>query len=461
MEIEDLMMVDHRKISLALKPLKPHESKASCLSTPFTAAARDSAVCPAGRPDCSQAGNMRVGLRGGRLLGAGAASAAAAAAVASWYASPSAADKKPPKALKPQLSEMPMPKPGLELLVHNISHSDLVVSVKEEAIDRVPLPTPGRTFLARPLFNSFMPVTNAIESDIDRQMAEGTTPGVISCQSRYNVQYPTGIDLLQDGQSSGAQVPSKPPAPPPDGGAGAGSSKEENEQLPAAAAWAQFHLKSIDGKPVVMGRDLASEGRSAPRVIAVYLPLLAVVLPEWLRSIKRRMVQAPNGTPPPRKVLVLVSGAGQPRDERANPGDNSTEGVGHIMQRFLKLVHPDIEVHIPPDHPLVAAVPSPPDRLWWAPRGRCIISRARMGSSAMMIMCARPRRPPHHSSAVGLQRNPPFTTLYHPPSPPPSPPPPPSIRRPTHPPPLPHAPGPFRQGAGAARHRGAPSRGGR
>jgi cytidine deaminase len=47
-------------------------------------------------------------------------------------------------------------------------------------------------------------------------------------------------------------------------------------------------------------------------------------------------------------VLVLVSGAGQPRNAPANPADNSTEGTGRVIERFVKLVYPDIEVvHIP------------------------------------------------------------------------------------------------------------------
>ena len=39
-----------------------------------------------------------------------------------------------------------------------------------------------------------------------------------------------------------------------------------------------------------------------------------------------------------------VSGAGQPRNEKANPSDNSTQGVGWLMERFIRLVHPEIEV---------------------------------------------------------------------------------------------------------------------
>ena len=43
-------------------------------------------------------------------------------------------------------------------------------------------------------------------------------------------------------------------------------------------------------------------------------------------------------------MLILVSGAGQPRDIKANPHDNSTEGTAKIIQKFVETVYPDIEV---------------------------------------------------------------------------------------------------------------------
>ena len=258
-----------------------------------------------------------------RLLRAGAA--ATGAATIGWHVSSSLG--KPPK---PEGEPL---KPGLELLVHNISHADMVVSLRDTRMGADEGSAPGRTFLARPQFNSFMPISEAIEGEIEAMEARGSRPGVLTCMSKYRVQYPAGIDLDTPGGEGGVEIIPKPIS--------------TGESPPASAAWAQFHIKSVDGKSP-MGRDLAAEGKSAPRVVAVYLPLLAVVIPEWIRSIKRRALQMPPGTPPPRKVLVLVSGAGQPRDQKANPADNSTEGTGHIMQRFLKLVHPDIEVvHIP------------------------------------------------------------------------------------------------------------------
>ena len=289
---------------------------------------------------------IRAALHGSRLLRASAAASAAAAAAAAWHASPSSAESSAQKSkqlIKYISDHEQTPQPGLELLVHNISHADLVVSLKEGRIDgKTPPDMSLRTFLARPQFNSFMPVTNAIERDLEQLESLGRKPGVINCLSKYRVQYPTGLSLLQsDGESDGVAIlPQRPSIEQ----SAAGDADAASPPLPLSAAWKQFHVKQADAQ-TPMGRELASIGQTAPRVVAVYLPLLAVVLPEWIRSIKRRALQLPGGTPPPRKVLVLVSGAGQPRDEKANPADNSTEGVGHIIERFVKLVHPDIEVY--------------------------------------------------------------------------------------------------------------------
>jgi len=254
-----------------------------------------------------------------------------------------------------------LPKPGLELLVHNISHADMLVALREMPLDEDGSREGTRTFLARPQFNSFMPVSKAIEDHLEKLETGGVKPGVISCISTYGVHYPTGLDLEVGDSSSGVELKPSPRLQRLQnflsGGASSGSpvgdeadsgddgSKPSSKPgTKAATAWSLFHLKGDKDGKTPMGRELAVRQSSAPRVIAVYLPLLAVVLPEWIRSINRRMQQMADGTPSPRKVLVLVSGAGQPRDVKANPADNSTEGTGHLIERFLRIVHPDIEV---------------------------------------------------------------------------------------------------------------------
>jgi hypothetical protein len=254
-----------------------------------------------------------------------------------------------------------LPKPGLELLVHNISHADMLVALREMPLDEDGSREGTRTFLARPQFNSFMPVSKAIEDHLEKLETGGVKPGVISCISTYGVHYPTGLDLEVGDTSSGVELKPSPRLQRLQnflsGGASSGSpvgdeadsGDDGSKPSPkpgtkAATAWSLFHLKGDKDGNTPMGRELAVRQSSAPRVIAVYLPLLAVVLPEWIRSINRRMQQMADDTPSPRKVLVLVSGAGQPRDVKANPADNSTEGTGQLIERFLRIVHPDIEV---------------------------------------------------------------------------------------------------------------------
>jgi len=260
----------------------------------------------------------------GRLrLKLAAPAAAGAAVVIGWVSSTGSADAaRAPRNPSHQA-------PGMEILIHNISHSDFLVRLREESVGNGTEST-GRSFLARPQFNAFRPVSDACLRELEHQEADGHKAGTVSAMSRYSVKYPIGIDLQGEKKSlDGATIPM--------GGQESGDG--------ASQAWSLFHLKGSRDKVSPHGSELSEQATSVPRVVAVYLPLLAVVIPEWLRTIKRRALTLPgSSSAPPRKVVVLVSGAGQPRNEKANPSDNSTQGVGWLMERFIRLVHPEIEV---------------------------------------------------------------------------------------------------------------------
>ena len=197
----------------------------------------------------------------------------------------------------------------------------MVIRLNERPLEGKEFSRAAREFLARPIFNAFMPVAEAINEHLNEQEQGGQALKVLTCMSKYRVTYPVGLELPGGVTIGGSDGP--------------------------AASWRAFHVRG--GRDTGVGaKELAEEQGAEPSVVAVYLPLIAVVIPEWLRSIKRRALARPNDMPPPRKVLVLVSGAGQPRNANANPADNSTEGTGWIIERFLKLTNPDIEVvHIP------------------------------------------------------------------------------------------------------------------
>ena len=162
----------------------------------------------------------------------------------------------------------------------------------------------------------------------------GKQPAVVEAPSKYQVRYPIGFSLSAAGGAGAAGGDVERPGPVDgalmaEAGAGAGSTLWE-------AMWERFHLKGLGSKRQhALERHLSLGGVDpattspgpplradeavhvgAPRILTVFLPLIAVVVPEWLRVLKQRGY-ASQGGPPPKKVLVLVSGAGQPRDMQA------------------------------------------------------------------------------------------------------------------------------------------------
>ena len=147
--------------------------------------------------------------------------------------------------------------------------------------------------------------------------------------SKYQVRYPIGLDL-QVGAAHGAHLGTI--RVPSEGGSG--------HDQPAENPWERFHLKGFrrhDGSTP----DLPQAAE--PRVVGAIMPLISVLIPEWLRVLRKKALQEGSQVPT-KKVVVLLSGSAQPRDSKADPRDNSTEGTAQIMKRFLNLCYPDIEV---------------------------------------------------------------------------------------------------------------------
>ena len=93
--------------------------------------------------------------RAARLLAGAAGAASAAGACAAGGVLVASSETR----LEPSAEPEPDMRP-IEILVHNISHSDMLVMLGEDGDEN------GRTFLARPVFNKFQPVTEAILQQI-------------------------------------------------------------------------------------------------------------------------------------------------------------------------------------------------------------------------------------------------------------------------------------------------------
>lgn len=90
---------------------------------------------------------------------------------------------------------------------------------------------------------------------------------------------------------------------------------------------------------------------------AVFFPLLSILLPRWLGQIADKFgdgsssmkaplsnVAAPLYTPNVKKVIVLVSGVGTPRNWTHSINGNSTQACAELMELFINTLYPDVTV---------------------------------------------------------------------------------------------------------------------
>jgi len=98
-----------------------------------------------------------------------------------------------------------------------------------------------------------------------------------------------------------------------------------------------FRLRVDDFSKLQQGQDAAGQSRSVG-ISGVYFPLLATIIPRWLQALRESRAQDAW------KIVYLVSGVGVPRDESADPGQNSTEGVSELLEMWLLTHYPGITV---------------------------------------------------------------------------------------------------------------------
>ena len=103
--------------------------------------------------------------------------------------------------------------------------------------------------------------------------------------------------------------------------------------------WGDFHMK--DGQAGMPTDAELATGRLKPVVHAVYFPLIALIIPKWLGIVSNKARFQGDGC---RKVLILVSGAGLPRDPTADAKNNSTEGTAKLISFFVSNLYVDIKI---------------------------------------------------------------------------------------------------------------------
>lgn len=246
----------------------------------------------------------------------------------------------------------------IELLVHNVSHTDLVLSLNAPSI---PSPSSANDrdnrdsyCLCRPRFSAFdaysQRLVEFLQFNRTQQIAESVirlprherndeTQQPEPSSARVGEEVPIGIRLKDENQNSGEDT-------------------ELRDKVNSSLRVSSTDLKDLR----VRGRDAqrvinycSSTADSSLKINAVFFPLLATLMPLWVSKIntKYRSFSSSTTTPPsmiPKKVLILVSGVGQPRNWTHSVKGNSTEQCAELMKIFLQTVYPDlVVVHIHSD----------------------------------------------------------------------------------------------------------------
>lgn len=199
---------------------------------------------------------------------------------------------------------MNMNSDSVEILVHNVSHTDLLIALDDPIASSI---------IARPKFSCFREISETIKRKISHLPVialKTMMHPVYSRERDYNVRHP--ISKNSDTSHS----------------IDVGIDLTCHSVIVSNIQQLRFRQNDAAKLP----------NHAEPKLAAVYFPLLALLIPKWLMEIEFR------GKSNCRKIIYLISGQGTPRDEKARIQDNSTQITAELMKIFLRKVYPELEV---------------------------------------------------------------------------------------------------------------------
>ena len=272
------------------------------------------------------------------------------------------------------------PDPDLHysILVHNVTHSDLLFGLAPNELNPVSSTqqSPSQphssslsfaslhsaSLIAQPRFHRYRDLTRAVLKQFAVQQRKQP---VYFPSLHYNQGEATltpsstrqhSPTLTRAVSSPLAPQPAAPPGSLPYG-------FQLSPTLPTFDSYDGLRLRSSFSAPDAKLPEL-------PRVLAVFFPLLAVIVPKWLLACEKRRLKrdkirevmqsssATSSSPArsnasasstihsERCVLYLVSGAGTPWDQSLSTTANSTKCTAQFLQLFLSHFYPSIQVQV-------------------------------------------------------------------------------------------------------------------
>ena len=280
-----------------------------------------------------------------------------------------------------QLQPPPKQQRYLEMIVHNVSHTDLILGIAlkkqlgatggmkalmtSRRIEREQMADAGgsdnatndpteKYALCRPRFSAFDLFTRKILDSIRSKMLlsdshDALMDSVVSfpryersdASSRYNLvtprvknrerMLPVGFDLGGEEEDDEEML-----------------SVQTNE-LPSlrvrgrdvAKMGAALHVDLADDDDIV---TCPADEPSDVIINGAFFPLLAILLRRWHADIADKYDTATTDGRNVKKVLVLVSGVGSPRNWTHSITGNSTQACAELMEIYIKVLYPDVTV---------------------------------------------------------------------------------------------------------------------
>ena len=305
----------------------------------------------------------------------------------------------PPKTPKPQAKK----ERYLEMLLHNISHTDLVLgldvlsandadaqssSLKSmclcrprfsafdmycrkllQALEHVPEKSPTADIILVPQYKRSQDDPRYTIQPSDRpHMAAGfcwkqsvsdpstndSNPRILSLSKALADLRVRGKDMAKlDPYMTSEKNPSAAtPSAPQDDGDAPSSPTTSSWNLVASVLDSSAPTPKVANNTTTTATVAATATntpmRSKEDVIvelkAIFFPLLATMLPRWHAQIADKFSNQLNSHHEIHKVLVLVTGVGTPRNWTHSITGNSTQALADLMELFLAKVYPDITV---------------------------------------------------------------------------------------------------------------------
>ena len=228
--------------------------------------------------------------------------------------------------------------PKIDLLVHNVTHSDVVISFgdREDGDDEY---DDDATLLALPRFSKFAKTCEELLDAATKTIAYARAGRRELNRREYPVLRYEEDDDEQPVKKRGRRRSRQPQQPMLYRSA---SASDLSYRTAAgikinATEWASGRLRTdLKVRRTEVRRLIEDENHPAtPR--RVYFPLLAVCVNAWLEEVCETTSQ---------KVVLLVTGTGTPRDETAknDPRGNSTCEASKLMEIFLRTHYQNVDV---------------------------------------------------------------------------------------------------------------------